>query len=116
MQVRKVVTGHDAERRAVIARDEKIDGMPISGLGELVFLWSADESATYPNSGDNPAAPAPVIKVVAGCRGYGRGYPVLAFAIGIRMQEQVSSDATSRAEQHLFDQCRESSHCLAVHS
>lgn len=28
MQVRKVVTGHDAEGRAVIARDEKIDGMP----------------------------------------------------------------------------------------
>jgi hypothetical protein len=58
MQVRKVVTGHDAEGRAVIARDEKIDGMPIPGLGELVFLWSADEPATYPNSGDNPAAPA----------------------------------------------------------
>ncbi len=58
MQVRKVVTGHDADGRAVIARDEKIDGMPIPGLGELVFLWSADEPATYPNSGDNPAAPA----------------------------------------------------------
>ena len=57
MQVRKVVTGHDAEGRAVIARDEKIDGMPIPGLGELAFLWSADEPATYPNAGDNPAAP-----------------------------------------------------------
>ena len=29
MQVRKVVTGHDAEGRAVIAREEKIDGMHI---------------------------------------------------------------------------------------
>ena len=58
MQVRKVVTGHDADGRAVIARDQKIDGMPIPGLGELVFLWSADEPATYPNSGSNPAAPA----------------------------------------------------------
>ena len=58
MQVRKVVTGYDAEGRAVIARDEKIDGMPIPGLGELAFLWSADGPATYPNSGDNPAAPA----------------------------------------------------------
>ena len=37
MQVRKVVTGHDAKGRAVIARDEQIDGVPIPGLGELVF-------------------------------------------------------------------------------
>ena len=59
MQVRKVVTGHDAEGRAVIARDEQIDGVPIPGLGELAFLWGADEPATYPNAGDNPAAPAP---------------------------------------------------------
>ena len=35
MQVRKVVTGHDARGRAVIARDEQIDGVPIPGLGEL---------------------------------------------------------------------------------
>jgi hypothetical protein len=35
MQVRKVVTGHDAKGRAVIARDEQIDGVPIPGLGEL---------------------------------------------------------------------------------
>src|SRR5262249_8419581 len=59
MQVRKVVTGHDAKGRAVIARDEQIDGVPIPGLGELAFLWSADEPATYPNAGDNPAAPGP---------------------------------------------------------
>ena len=59
MQVRKVVTGHDAKGRAVIARDEQIDGVPIPGLGELAFLWAADEPATYPNAGDNPAAPAP---------------------------------------------------------
>jgi len=57
MQVRKVVTGHDAEGRAVIAGDEKINGMPIPGLGELVVLWSADKPAAYPNWGDNPAAP-----------------------------------------------------------
>ena len=59
MQVRKVVTGHDAKGRAVIARDEQIDGVPIPGLGELAFLWAADGPATYPNAGDNPAAPAP---------------------------------------------------------
>jgi mannose-6-phosphate isomerase-like protein (cupin superfamily) len=59
MRVRKVVTGHDALGRAVVARDEQIDGAPIPGLGELAFLWGADEPATYPNAGDNPAAPAP---------------------------------------------------------
>src|SRR5882672_854260 len=59
MQVRKVVTGHDAKGRAVIARDERIDGVPIPGLGELAFLWGADGPATYPNAGNNPAAPGP---------------------------------------------------------
>src|SRR6266487_6201958 len=67
MQVRKVVTGHDAEGRAVIAGDEKINGMPIPRLGELVVLWSADEPATYPNSGDNPAAPG-IFPPVGGIR------------------------------------------------
>ena len=35
MQVRQVVTGHDAKGRAVFVRDEQVDGMPIPGLGEL---------------------------------------------------------------------------------
>jgi mannose-6-phosphate isomerase-like protein (cupin superfamily) len=58
MKVRQVVTGHDAKGRAVIARDEQLDATPVPGLGELVSLWSADEPATYPNAGNNPAAPA----------------------------------------------------------
>src|SRR6266516_2733546 len=57
MQARQVVTGHDAKGRAVFVRDKHVDGMPIPGLGELAFLWSADEPATYPDAGDNPAAP-----------------------------------------------------------
>ena len=56
MKVRKVVTGHDAKGRAVIVRDEQVNGTPIPGLGELAFLWNADEPATYPDAGDNPAA------------------------------------------------------------
>ena len=57
MKVRTVVTGHDAKGRSVFVQDEKIDGMPIPGLGELALLWTADEPATYPNAGSNPAAP-----------------------------------------------------------
>ena len=57
MKVRTVVTGHDAKGRSVFVRDERVDGTPIPGLGELAFLWNADEPATYPNAGNNPAAP-----------------------------------------------------------
>jgi mannose-6-phosphate isomerase-like protein (cupin superfamily) len=67
MQVRQVVTGHNAEGRAVFVRDEQVDAMAIPGLGELAILWSADEPATYPNAGDNPAAPG-VFPPVGGIR------------------------------------------------
>ena len=58
MQVRQVVTGHDDKGRSVIARDENVDAMSRPGVGDLALLWSADEPATYPDAGDNPAAPA----------------------------------------------------------
>ena len=67
MKVRRVVTGHDAKGRAVFVRDEKVDGTPIPGLGELAFLWNADEPATYPNAGNNPAAPG-IFPPVGGIR------------------------------------------------
>src|SRR5258708_5426706 len=67
MKVRKVVTGHDAKGRAIIVQDEQVDGTPIPGLGELAFLWNADEPATYPDAGDNPAAPG-IFPPVSGIR------------------------------------------------
>src|SRR5438128_11801754 len=57
MRVRTVVTGDNARGRAVVVRDEQVDGTPIPGLGELAFLWNADEPATYRNARNNPAAP-----------------------------------------------------------
>jgi len=62
MQVRQVVTGHDANGRAVFVQDKQIDGTAIPGLGELVFLWNADEPAsgstrtTAPNRGASTIA------------------------------------------------------------
>jgi hypothetical protein len=67
MKVRTVVTGHDAKGRAVFVRDEQVDGTPIPGLGELAFLWNADEPSTYPNAGNNPAAPG-IFPPVGGIR------------------------------------------------
>lgn len=67
MKVRTVVTGHDAKGRSVFVRDEQVDGTPIPGLGELAFLWNADEPATYPNAGNNPAAPG-IFPPVGGIR------------------------------------------------
>src|SRR2546427_11104932 len=67
MKVRMVVTGHDAKGRAVFVRDEKVDGTPIPGLGELAFLWNANEPASYPNAGNNPAAPG-IFPPVGGIR------------------------------------------------
>src|SRR5262249_8377197 len=48
-------------------QDEKIDGTPIAGLGELAFLWNANEPATYPNAGKNPGAPG-IFPPVGGIR------------------------------------------------
>src|SRR6266851_9967466 len=67
LKVRTVVTGHNAKGRAVFVRDEQVDGTPIPGLGELAFLWNADEPATYPDAGDHPAAPG-IFPSVGGIR------------------------------------------------
>src|ERR1700736_2157474 len=67
MKVRTVVTGHDAKGRAVFVQDEQVDGTPIPGLGELAFLWNANEPAIYPNAGNNPAAPG-IFPPVGGIR------------------------------------------------
>ncbi len=38
MQVRQIVTGHDAKGRAVFARDEQIDATPIPGLAGVSWI------------------------------------------------------------------------------
>ena len=67
MKVRRVVTGHNAKGRAVFVQDENVEGFPIAGLGEFAFLWNANEPATYPDAGNNPAAPG-IFPPVGGIR------------------------------------------------
>ena len=70
MQVRRVIPGYDAGGSAVFVRDQQVDAIPIPGVGELAFLWGADEPATYPSAGDNPAAPG-IFPLVGGIRFHG---------------------------------------------
>jgi hypothetical protein len=90
MKVRTVVTGHDAKGRAVFVRDEQVDGTPIPGIGELAFLWNADEPATYPNAGNNPAAPG-IFPSVGGIR----------YIIGTYLPGVIAPEPTP--EMHLED-------------
>ena len=90
MKVRTVVTGHDAKGRAVFVRDEQVGGTPIPGLGELAFLWNADEPATYPNAGNNPAAPG-IFPPVGGIR----------YIIGTYLPGVIAPEPTP--EMHLED-------------
>jgi mannose-6-phosphate isomerase-like protein (cupin superfamily) len=53
MKVRRVVTGHDANGKAIIASDSEVDGfrpglMPGS---EFHTLWTADEAPHFPDDG-----------------------------------------------------------------
>ena len=90
MKVRAVVTGHDAKGRAIFVRDEAVDGTPIDGIGELAFLWNADEPATYPNEGKNPAAPG-IFPPVGGIR----------YIIGTYLPGVIAPEPTP--EMHLED-------------
>jgi hypothetical protein len=56
MLVRRVVTGHDAEGKAVVASDTRIDGVrPLLTPGiEFHRLWGGDGAPTFPDDGSEP--------------------------------------------------------------
>ncbi|MBK7063062.1 MAG: cupin domain-containing protein [Rubrivivax sp.] len=55
MQFRRVVTGHDANSKAVFASDEVIAPRVVPGINfEFVRLWGADKPADFPDSGGEP--------------------------------------------------------------
>lgn len=53
---RRVVTGHRADGKSIIASDEKVAGagVPSQPSSTLVSLWGADEPLTYPDAGGEP--------------------------------------------------------------
>src|SRR4029079_2391691 len=51
MKVRRVVTGHDANGKAIVASDTEVDGFrPMLNPGsEFHTLWGADEAPRFPD-------------------------------------------------------------------
>jgi mannose-6-phosphate isomerase-like protein (cupin superfamily) len=60
MKVRRVVTGHDANGKAVFASDVEVDPLTVSLLPGAEFhrLWGGDQPPTFPDDGAPPAQPA----------------------------------------------------------
>jgi hypothetical protein len=57
MRVRRVVTGHDGEGKAIFASDEEVEPVTIALLPGAEFhrLWGADEPPSFPDAGSMPA-------------------------------------------------------------
>jgi mannose-6-phosphate isomerase-like protein (cupin superfamily) len=57
MDVRRVVTGHDADGKAVFASDERVPPIVPALLPahEFHHLWGADEAPRFPDDGSMPA-------------------------------------------------------------
>lgn len=59
MDVRRVVTGHDASGQAVFVSDEKLPPITSALLpgNEFHRLWGGDEAPYFPDDGSQPTAP-----------------------------------------------------------
>jgi mannose-6-phosphate isomerase-like protein (cupin superfamily) len=60
MGVRRVVTGHDRNGKAVFASDQEVDPVTPALFPGYVFhrLWGADEAPTFPDDGGPTAQPS----------------------------------------------------------
>jgi len=55
MGVRRVVTGHTADGKSIIASDTELDAVPIGPLGSsTTFVWGRDDMAEFPDDGTLP--------------------------------------------------------------
>ncbi|MCU1400785.1 MAG: cupin [Acidimicrobiales bacterium] len=52
MSVRRVVTGHTADGRAIVVSDEAVEGHAIGAAGAgATFLWGRDDPGRFPDDG-----------------------------------------------------------------
>ena len=60
MRVRRVVTGHDHDGKAVFASDEQVDPLTLALIPGAEFhrLWGADQAPTFPDEGGATAQPS----------------------------------------------------------
>ncbi len=58
MEIRRVVTGHDAQGRAVVVSDEMVAPVTLALLpgSEFHRLWGADSTVEFPDDGSMPEA------------------------------------------------------------
>ena len=59
VRVRRVVTGHDANGKAVFASDEAVDPVTVGLIpgAEFHLLWGADQAPTFPDDGSPTPQP-----------------------------------------------------------
>jgi mannose-6-phosphate isomerase-like protein (cupin superfamily) len=59
MDVRRVVTGHDATGRAVFVSDEQVAPVTLALLpgSEFHQIWGGDDTPSFPDDGARPAGP-----------------------------------------------------------
>jgi mannose-6-phosphate isomerase-like protein (cupin superfamily) len=59
MDVRRVVTGHDHQGKAVVVSDEQVAPTTLDLLpgSEFHQLWGGDQTSTFPDAGARPSAP-----------------------------------------------------------
>jgi mannose-6-phosphate isomerase-like protein (cupin superfamily) len=57
--VRRLVTGHDGDGKAVFASDEQVEPILIDLLPgfELLRVWGGDEPGSFPDDGSQPSSP-----------------------------------------------------------
>jgi mannose-6-phosphate isomerase-like protein (cupin superfamily) len=69
MRVRRVVTGHDRDGKAVFASDEEVDSLALALMPGAEFhrLWGADQAPTFPGDG-GPTAQHAYFPPVGGYR------------------------------------------------
>ena len=60
MRVRRVVTGHDGNGKAVFASDKQVDSLTLQLMPGAEFhrLWGADQAPTFPGDGGPTAQPS----------------------------------------------------------